>query len=48
MFKFLRYFKDDRKKVIIIIACVSVIICAVIMYFNYLKEENKYNQSILK
>ena len=40
MFNFLNYFKDNRKKVIIVIACIAVIIYGVVMYLNYLKNDN--------
>lgn len=44
MFKFLDYFKDNRKKVIIVIACVLLIIYAIKTYFDY-KEKDEYNES---
>lgn len=44
MFKFLGYFKDSRKKVIIVLVCILVIIYALIKLFNYAKKEEGYSK----
>lgn len=44
MFKFLGYFKDSRKKVIIVLVCILVIIYALIKLFNYAKKEEGYSE----
>ena len=47
MFNVLKYFKDNRKKVIIICACILVIIYAIKVYFEYSNEEsnNEYSNN---
>ena len=44
MFKFLGYFKDSRKKIIIVLVCILVIIYALIKLFNYAKKEEGYSE----
>ena len=45
MFNVLNYFKDNRKKVIIIAICILVIIYAIKVYFEYSNEENNEHNS---